>query len=119
MIEKPHSTPKHGGSITIQDWMVRCLQLQGDNLIIYATIHSFSRNGIGVFHGSLKFFQFWTGRSKPTVLKSLKYLLGRGLICKEEVPYTRLNAERHYCKYWTTISRLSEEEQKKILHACY
>lgn len=40
MIRKPSGAPKYGGSITIQDWMVRLYQLQGDYLLIYATIHS-------------------------------------------------------------------------------
>lgn len=29
MINKPANAPKYGGSITIQDWMVRLYQLQG------------------------------------------------------------------------------------------
>ena len=58
MIKKPSGAPKYGGSITIQDWMVRLYQLQGDNLLIYATIHSFSKDGESVFRGSLRYLAF-------------------------------------------------------------
>ena len=48
MIKKPSGVPKYGGSITIQDWMVRLYFLQGDYLLVYATIHSFSKDGESV-----------------------------------------------------------------------
>lgn len=115
MINKPSNAPKYGGSITIQDWMVRIYNLKGDYLIIYATIHSFSKDGENVFRGSLRYLSFWTGKSKPTVLKVLKYLLKVNLIMKKEINYTRRNQNRHYCEYWTTFSRLDGEQQKKIL----
>lgn len=95
--------------------MVRLYQLQGDYLLIYATIHSFSKDGESVFRGSFRYLAFWTGKSKPTVLKALNYLLTQKLICKKEIQYTRLNQKRHYCVYWTTFSRLDTEEQKKML----
>ena len=117
MMNKPANAPKYGGSITIQDWMVRLYQLQGDNLVIYATIHSFSKDGESVFRGSIKYLSFWTGKTKPTVLKSLKYLLGRKLIYKREIHYTRINQQRHYCEYWTIFSRLDISEQKKLLRS--
>ncbi len=117
MIRKPKNAPKYGGSITIQDWMVRLYSLQGDRLLIYSTIHSFSKDGESVFRGSLKYLAFWIGKSKPTVLKSLNYLLSRNLIGKKEIHYTRLNQYRYYCEYWTTFSRLGAEEQKALLNS--
>ena len=115
MIKKPSSIPPYGGSITIQDWMVRLYHLQGDNLIVYATIHSFSKDGNSRFTGSLKYLSFWTGRSKPTILKSLAFLLDHKLIEKFEKHYTQLNQDRHYCEYWTTFSRLPPDQQKTLL----
>ena len=117
MIKKPSNAPKYGGSINIQDWMVRLYNLRGDTLLIYAVIHSFSKDGESVFKGSLKYLSFWTGRSKPTVIKSLNYLLGRNLIYKREVHYTRLNLHRHYCEYWTIFSRLDISKQKELLRS--
>ncbi len=115
MIRKPSGAPKYGGSITIHDWMVRLYLLQGDYLVVYSTIHSFSKDGESVFRGSLRYLAFWTGKSKPTVLKVLRYLIDKDLIGKRKIHYTRLNKNRYYCEYWTTFSRLDTADQKKIL----
>lgn len=115
MIKKPSKNPKFGQGFIIHDWMIRCFHLQGDALLIYAYIHSFSKDGEGKYYGSLRQLSFWCGRSRPTVMKVLNSLLEKELILKEEVPYTGLNKARHYCRYWTTFSRLSETEQEKIL----
>lgn len=115
MIIKPSKNPKFGSAIILQDWMIRQFNLHGTELVIYAVIHSFSKDGESVFSGSIKYLSFWTGKSKPTILNHIKSLLSRGLIQKGIVQYTGINNKRHYCKYWTTFSRLSPEEQKKIL----
>lgn len=115
MIKKPSGVPKYGGSITIQDWMVRLFQLQGDYLLVYATIHSFSKDGESVFRGSLRYLAFWTGKTKPTVIKVVRHLLDNNLVGKREIYYTRLNQKRHYCEYWTIFSRLEPAEQKRLL----
>ena len=114
MVERPASTPCHGSYINIYDWMPRKYHLAGDDLIIYAVIHSFSRDGVGVFSGSLRYLAYWTGRTKPTNLRILNRLLETGLINKMKVPCTRLTPNRHYCRYWTVHSRLPREQQKII-----
>ncbi len=114
-MDKPPKIPKYGNGIIIHDWMVRVLGLQGDELIIYALIHSFSKDGQSSFYGSINYMSFWTGKSKPTVLKIVKKLLVNNLIVKQEIQYTRRNKDRHYCKYWTCLSRLDSESQKELL----
>lgn len=114
-IQKPPRIPQYGNGVIIYDWMVKIMHLQGDELVAYAVIHSFSKDGQSVFYGSIAYLSFWMGKTKPTVLKVLKSLLGHGLIAKEDVPYTGINPNRHYCRYWTTFSRLEAELQKKIL----
>lgn len=94
MIKKPSGAPKYGGSITIQDWMVRLYQLQGDYLLVYATIHFFSKDGESVFKGSLRYLAFWTGKSKPTVIKVLKYLLKNNLVGKKRNLLYALKSEK-------------------------
>lgn len=118
MLERPASAPSHGSYILIQDWMIKKYHLAGDDLIIYALIHSFCRDGQGVFSGSLRYLAYWTGRTKPTNLKILNRLLATGLITKVKVPYTRLHPNRYYCKYWTVHSRLPREQQKIIENSC-
>lgn len=111
-MQKPIDAPNKGARILVYDWMIRAYNLKGTTLLIYAIIHSFSRDGKGVFNGSLRYLSFWTGKTKPTVLKVLKNLAAQNLIQKKEIRYTRLNQNRHYCEYWTVFSRLSEEEQE-------
>lgn len=114
MTTKPPNRPKYGGSIVIADWMIRSLQLQGEELIIYAIIHSFSQDGDSVFYGSISYLSFWTGLGKTTVITKLKKLLEKKLIEKKNVPVARGSA-KHYCQYWTVLSRLPTEIQKKIM----
>ena len=115
-MKKPPRVPQYGNEIVIYDWMVKIMHLQGDELVAYAVIHSFSKDGQSEFYGSISYLSFWLGKSKPTVLKVLKSLLGKRLIAKKDIPYTpRINPERHYCRYWTTFSRLEPEFQKKLL----
>ena len=115
MTKKPSKNPKYGQGFVIYDWMIRLFGLQGDALIIYAYIHSFSKDGEGMYYGSLKQLSFWTGKSKPTVIKILQKLVVTGLLDREEVPYTDKTEKRFYCRYWTSFSRMTEDEQKALL----
>ena len=115
LMVKPSSNPYYGQGFIIHDWMIRCFGLQGDYLIIYAYIHSFSKDTRSKYYGSLRQLSFWCGKTKPVILKKLQYLVDNGLIEKEEIPYTGANKERHYCRYWTTFSRLPDKEKQRIL----
>ena len=115
MTKKPSKNPKYGQGFGIYDWMIRLFGLQGDALIIYAYIHSFSKDGEGMYYGSLRQLCFWTGKSKPIVIKVLQKLVATGLLDREEVPYTDKTDKRFYCRYWTSFSRMSETEQEQLL----
>ena len=106
MIKKPASAPRRGAKFMIEEWMVRDYGLHGTELLLYALIHSFSRDGEGVFNGSLAYIAHWTGCSKPTNLKFLKKLLQKKLIQKQKIHHTSLNSDRYYCEYWTLRSRI-------------
>ena len=43
--------------ITILDFMVSCLGLKGNELIIFALIYGFSQDNVSDFHGSLTYIQ--------------------------------------------------------------
>ncbi len=127
-MKQPTRLPKKGGYVSLQDWMVRYYNLSLRELIVYAVIHSFSQDGKSSFTGSIQYLSFWTRSGKTTILKTLKDLIAKGLIAKEEI-YTEalprdLSKEklaewkgkhRHYCRYWSVFSRLSEEEQDEII----
>lgn len=113
-MKAPSKSPKRGGYVAIQEWMVRKLGLTGKRLMIYAIIHSFSQDGFSKYSGSLKYICFWTGLSKQHALKLLKEMVEEKLILKEEVPFEN-NKARHYVNYWTGFSRLSADDQEDFL----
>lgn len=71
--------------ILIQGWMAHELGLSGTELIVYATIYSYSRDGSGEFKGSLSYLADISGASRSTVQRALKSLCDKGLIRKREV----------------------------------
>lgn len=111
--QKPNSINKRGSYVTIMDWMVRSLKLKSNELIIYAVIHSFSQDGESMFYGSWNYLMGWTSLSRQGVANILNSLTGKGFIVKQDIPANSKNTS-HYCKYYTTFSRLPEEEQLKI-----
>lgn len=113
-MKQPSRSPKKGGYVTCQEWMVRKLGLAGKRLLIYSIIHSFSQDGVSKFTGSLKYICFWTGFSKQHTLKILNEMVQQELIEREDVPFEN-NKARHYVNYWTQFSRLSADKQAEFL----
>lgn len=113
-MKQPSKSPKKGGYVTCQEWMVRKLGLTGKKLMIYSIIQSFSQDGSSMFTGTLKYICFWTGFSKQHALKLLNEMVDEGLIERKDIPFEN-NKARHYVNYWTTFSRLSSEEQSEFL----
>lgn len=61
-------------------------KLVGNELLIFGIIHGFSQVEGNYFTGSLSYLQSATNSSRNTVIKSLKNLVEKGLIIREEVP---------------------------------
>lgn len=76
-----------GNYLTIQDWMVSKLNLKGVDLIVYAIIYGFSQDGKSFFNGGQNYLAFWSNSTVRGVQKSLKKLIERGLISKNEYGY--------------------------------
>ena len=68
--------------ITIQAYMVTELGLSGNNLIIYALIHGFCKDGIHEFKGSINYICEWTKLTRNTVIAILKQLVESKLLVK-------------------------------------
>ena len=75
---------KDGNFITIQAFMVKDLQLKGNELLIYACIYGFSQTDGQRFTGSLQYLAEWTNSSKQTVITCLKSLVEKQFITKTE-----------------------------------
>lgn len=75
--------------------MVSELKLSGNELIIYALIHGFCKDGEHEFTGSINYICEWTNLTKVTVIATLKKLISKNLIEKRE--YTTNNVK--FCAY--------------------
>lgn len=71
--------------ITILPFMVKDLELSGNELIVYAIIYGFSQDGESSFHGSLSYLSEQTGISKRSVITILKKLVETKKIEREDV----------------------------------
>jgi hypothetical protein len=94
--------------------MVTNLGLRGDELIIFAIIYGFSQDGKSLYKGSSNYLSFWTGRSKETILNKLKSLRKKRMIARIIKSSTK-NADRYFCDYYATITRVPQEIQEKLL----
>jgi len=77
--------------ITIYGWMTNRLKLSGNELLVYALIYSFTKDGEAEFHGSANYITSALNMSRRTVVSTLKSLTDNGLIKKK--------AAGRYCNY--------------------
>lgn len=98
--------------IVIQSFMVSELGLKGNELLIYAIIFGFSQTTGQAFHGSLTYLERWTNITRHTVISSLKSLVEKGLIEKEE---QTINGVK-YCSYRAKTSTDEAQEVVQKFH---
>lgn len=84
--------------IFIQGWMIKELELKGNELMIYAIIYGFSQAENQVFNGSLQYLAEWTNSTKQGVMKNLKSLAEKGYITKKEKVINNVK----FCEYYAT-----------------
>ena len=77
--------------ITIFGWMTNRLKLSGNELLVYALIFSFAKDGASEFHGSAGYIASALNMSRRTVVYTLKSLTDNGLIKKKTAG--------RYCNY--------------------
>ncbi len=85
---------KNENYITIQGWMVKELQLTGNDLICYALIYGFTQNG-NYWDKSSSYISEWLGVSKRCVVDILKRLVDDKLIEKQDYEVNGVK----FCKY--------------------
>lgn len=88
---------KNENYIVIQGFMTNDLNLKGNELIIYAIIYGFSQTPGQKYNGSLQYLADWTNSTKRGVMKSIKSLLDKDYIQKEEKYINNVK----YCEYST------------------
>lgn len=71
--------------IVIESWMISDLGLSGNNLLVYALLYGFSRDGESSFFGSYGYIKRATGiSSSKTITNVLTYLIENKLILKDD-----------------------------------
>lgn len=82
--------------IVIQGFMISELCLKGNELLVYAIIYGFSQDEDNWFTGSLNYIMSAIGcNSKNTVINTIKSLIEKGLIIKENQIINGVT----FCKY--------------------
>lgn len=81
--------------INIQGWMINRLNLKGNELVIFSVIYGFSQDGEQWFEGSRQYLADWCNSTKQGIQKSLKSLVGKGYLIKEDVMVNNVK----FCKY--------------------
>jgi hypothetical protein len=101
---------KNGDYITILAPMVSELKLSGNNLIVFALIHGFTKDGNHKFNGSIDFICKWTNLSRPTVIETLRWLTESGFLNKEEQTINNVKI----CLYTTNYESILEGSKETL-----
>lgn len=80
--------------ITIQGWMVKELNLSGNDLICYAIVYGFSQND-NYWEGSQSYLSEWLGISRRGTIDVINRLVKQGCLEKEEYDVNKVK----FCKY--------------------
>lgn len=81
---------KDDNYIVIQGFMINELNLKGNELLVYAIIYGFSQDGESKFTGSWNYLATWCNTTTQTIYNTLKSLLDKKLIEKEEETKTNV-----------------------------
>jgi hypothetical protein len=87
---------KSSSFYVIQGWMVNELGLKGNELLVFAIIYGYSKDGQGKFDGSLKYLSDATGSSRGTIINSLSSLIEKEFILKENYILNNIT----FCRYF-------------------
>lgn len=80
----------------VQSWMASELQLSGLQLLIFAIIYGFSKDGRSKFYGSLNYIASQANCSSRTVVSIISKLVDQKIICKESGLSKEGNKENMY-----------------------
>ncbi len=116
MTEK-NSKVKDGKFITVASFMIKKLNLKGNDLLVYAIIYGFSQtDGMKGFSGSLQYLADWTNSTKRGIIKNLESLIQRGYIAKEVMVINGIK----YCTYTTVdLEQLNNEHSSIVVNSVH
>ena len=82
----------------VQEFMIKELNLKGNELFIYAIIYNVSQFD-QTYRNGLSCLMKWTSSTKQGVLKNLKSLVDKGYIIKNEYKINNVK----YCEYYASV----------------
>jgi hypothetical protein len=100
--------------LVIQGFMVSELNLSGNDLLTYALIYGFSQDGETEFTGSINYLCKWLNCSRPTAIKSLKFLTEKSLIVKSVNTINGVNFNRYKISLWV-VKNLNWGSKESLL----
>ena len=103
--DKTCSTFSDYNEYVVNGWMVNKLGLKGNELVVFALIHAYSQ-AYGWYMNSQQYTADATGVSKVSVNNSLKKLVEKDLLIKED--YTIAGTNSKFCKYKVNINKVDE-----------
>lgn len=106
---------KNDNYITIQGFMVNDLKLKGNELLIYAIIYGFSQKENQIFTGCLGYLAEWCSISKQTVITTLRSLVNKGLIGKNEKTINNVKFCEYYSKDFNEVVKKFDGGSQKTL----
>lgn len=100
---------KDNNTITLHPFMVSELHLSGNELILFAIIYGFSKDGKSCFFGSNKYLSSWCQIHEGAVGYHIRKLIDKGLILKGTVT-TNGETHRSYWVNFDAVERLSKRD---------
>jgi hypothetical protein len=98
--------------IHIQGWMVSDLKLKGNELLVFATIHGFSKDGVNKYRGSISYVSEFISISKRSVVTILSNLVEKGYVSKEENPTGNLFQSLFFGDEFEVVKKLHRGSEK-------
>ena len=97
-------------SFTVHSWMISELKLSGNELLVYANIYQFSSLPGNYFTASLNTISEMLNISNNTVQRTIKSLIEKGLITKENIIIDKVSC----CRYAANLKILDLEDTEGI-----
>jgi len=77
--------PNNKDYIVVQGWMINDLNLNGNELMAYALIYGFTKDGQSEYTGSINYLANWLNCTRKTAIKILHDLVDKNLIKKTQI----------------------------------
>lgn len=82
--------PNNKDYIVIQGWMINDLNLNGNELLAYALIYGFTKDGESEYTGSINYLSNWLNCTRKTAINVLQELVNKNLIKKTQIEVSKV-----------------------------